>query len=57
MQIEKIKCSEHPHEYITNFCAKGFKFFNLESCLVPLCATCICKHTEYHSRLQTSPEY
>jgi hypothetical protein len=57
MEYYKTYCSLHPYESVTNFCADGKPPSILAHCLVGLCATCICEHTEQHLKRGTPPCY
>lgn len=37
------------------FVLKVLSHPNLETCMVGLCATCICTHTEYHVNNKSTP--
>ena len=50
LDFNKLYCILHPLELITNYC-------NDEKCLIGLCATCVCSHTEVHAQLATVPQY
>lgn len=50
LDFSQLYCKSHPFELVNNFC-------NDERCLVGLCATCVCEHTEMHARNGTIPQY
>ena len=57
IDFSKAYCSLHPHELVTNFCNKGYLHYIVDECLTPLCANCICTHTDGHVEKGTSPDY
>ena len=57
MDFSKLFCNIHPFEVVTNFCNDCKYISYKEKCLVGLCATCICTHTEVHAKIGTVPQY
>lgn len=57
LDFSKLYCQLHPYEMITNYCNDCNLLITLEKCLVGLCATCICSHTEMHAQMGTVPHY
>lgn len=41
----------------TIFAEEVTKSLILEECMVGLCPTCVCQHTEFHHRHNTLPDY
>ena len=56
-ESKKIFCAYHSSEFLTNFCVDSTPPSNLESCLMPLCPSCIVEHTEEHYREHSKPLY
>lgn len=51
ISLPKVRCAFHPGEHITNFCI-------CETCLLPLCPSCVKIHTiEHVNSKKLSPQY
>ena len=49
--LPKVKCALHPQESITSFCT-------CDSCLLPLCPSCVKIHTIEHVNMKKiNPQY